>query len=246
MPSFRCLFPVFVLAWPWVLAAQEVKYIDISGVRSRTELRYPPAPQSDCKDGTHCTAGGYGGGSIGDGAPDQRDPHALGIYLLRVTPTDINPAEPFQVEFKILNTGTAPIELPISVHLSDLQPNDESLAFSYFSLALVVRGEGETQEPDAPCMGFVELYGSPDHPESMMVLQPGEWLRVSADVRLRTWRSERVSTRFRGDFWLRKNTFHPHPGGQFIEAQNLYPNTTRTPYVAVRLLPLPGSEGPKQ
>ena len=129
--------------------------------------------QSDCKEGTHCIGGGYGGGSVGDGAPDQRDPHALGIYLLRVTPTDINPAEPFQVEFKILNTETAPIELPVSPHLSDFQPNDESAAFNYFSLGLIVRGEGETQRPDVFCMGFVELYGSTDHPESMMVLQPG-------------------------------------------------------------------------
>jgi hypothetical protein len=246
MLSFPSLFPILVLAWPCFLTAQEVKYIDISNVRPRTELRHPPAPPADCKDGTHCTMGGYGGGSVGDGAPDQRDPHALGIYLLHVIPTDINPSEPFQVEFKILNPGTAPIELPVSLDLSDLQPNDESLAFSYFSLALVVRGEGETQRPDVPCMGFVELYGSPDHPESMMVLRPGEWIRVSADVLLRTWPSEPVSTRFRGDFWLRKNTFHPHAGGQFIEALNLYPNATRTPYVAVRLLPLPGSEKQKQ
>src|SRR5882724_69786 len=194
---FRNAFQLILFTLPCILMAQEIKYIDITDLRQRTELRHPPAPQSDCKEGTHCIGGGYGGGSVGDGAPDQRDPHALGIYLLRVTPTDTNPAEPLQVEFKILNTGTAPIELPVSLHLSDLQPNDESLAFSYFSLALVVRGEGETQRPDVPCMGFVELYGSPDHPESMMVLRPGEWIRVSADVLLRTWPSEPVSTRIR-------------------------------------------------
>jgi hypothetical protein len=246
MISFRSVFLLLVLASPGFLTAQEVKYIDLSSIRPRTELRYPPAEPADCKEGKPCGGGIYGGGSIGDGAPDQRDPHALGIYLLHVTPTDINPLEPFQVAFKILNTGTAPIELPVSAHLSDLQPNDESEAFSYFSLALVVRGEDETQRPDVACMGFVELYGSPDHLESMMVLRPGEWIRVSANVLLRTWPEEPVSTRFRGDFWLRKNTFHPHPGGQFIEARNLYPNTTRTPYVAVRLLPLKSSERPKQ
>ncbi len=172
--SFRSVFLLLMFAWPGFLKAQEIKYIDITNVRQRTELRRPPAPQSDCKEGTHCIGGGYGGGSVGDGAPDQRDPHALGIYLLRVTPTDINPAEPFQVEFKILNTGTAPIELPVSPRLFDLQPNDESVAFSYFSLALVVRGEGETQRPDVACMGFVELYGSPDHADSMMALRPGD------------------------------------------------------------------------
>jgi|SRR5271163_1233221 len=242
MLSFRNLFPLLVLAWPCFLAAQEVKYIDISNVRPRTELRYPPAPE--CKSGMPC--GGYGGGSVGDGAPDQRDPHAMGIFLLRVTPTDINPAEPFQVEFKILNTGAASIEIPVSPHLSDLQPNDESTAFSYFSVALVVRGEGETQTPYVDCFGFVELYGSTDHPESMIVLRPGEWIRVTANVLLRKWPEESISMRFRGDFWLRKNTFRPHPGGQSMDAQNLYPNTTQTPYVPVRLLPPSGSEKPKQ
>src|SRR6202162_4793329 len=236
--TIRSLFLLLVLSCPGLLRAQEIKYIDISNVRQRTELRYPPAP--DCKNGTLC--GGYGGGSVGDGASDQRDPHALGTSLLRVSPTYITPAEPFQVEFKILNTETAPIEIPVSLHLSDLQPNDESLAFSYFSIALVVRGERETQTPYVDCFGFVELYGSPDHPESMMVLRPGEWIRVTANVLLRKWPEVSISMRFRGDFWLRKNTFRPHPGGQSVDARNLYPNTNQTPYVPVRLLPLSGSE----
>ncbi len=240
MPS-RKLFLMLLLAWPCLLKAQEIKYIDLTTVRQRTVLRHPPAP--DCNAGL---CGGSGGGSVGDGAPDRRDPHALGIYLLRVTPTDINAAEPFQVEFKILNTGLAPIELPVSPHLSDLQPNDESVAFNYFSLALVVQGEAEPQGPPVDSIGFVELFGSPDHAESMMVLRPGEWIRVSANVKLLKFPSAPVSARFRGDFWLRRNTFHPHPGGQFIEANNLYPNTTLTSFVAVRLLPPAGSDMPKQ
>lgn len=243
---FRRGFLLLLLTLPCPLRAQEIKYIDLTAVRQRTELRHPPAPQSDCKEGTGCMGGGYGGGSVGDGAPDQRDPHALGIYLLRVSPADINTAEPFQVEFKILNTGTAPIELPVSPHLSDLQPSDESVAFDYFSLALVVRGEAEPEGPPVSSIGFVELFGTPDHAESMMVLQPGEWIRVSANVKLLTSPSEPVSARFQGAYWLRRNTFHPHAGGQFIETNNLYPNNMPTPFVAVRLLPHGGSDPPKQ
>jgi hypothetical protein len=134
---FRRGFLLLLFTLPCLLRAQEIKYIDLTDFRQRTELRYPPAPQSDCKEGTGCIGGAYGGGSVGDGAPDQRDPHALGIYLLRVTPTDINPAEPFQVEFKVLNTGTAPMELPVSPHLSDLQPSDESVAFKGLKLDTV-------------------------------------------------------------------------------------------------------------
>jgi len=240
--TIRSSLLLLVLSCPAILRAQEMKFIDISNIRQRTELRYPPAPE--CNTGTLC--GGSGGGSAVDGAPDHRDPHALGVYLLRVTPTDINPAEPFQVEFKVLNTGTASIQIPVSPHLSDLQPNDESMSFSYFSIALVVRGEGETQTPYVDCFGFVELYGSTDHPERMMVLRPGEWIRVTANVLLRKWPEEPISMRFRADFWLRKNTFRPHPGGQSMDAQNLYPNTTQTPYVPFRLLRQSVSEKPKQ
>jgi len=227
---FRRGFLLILFTTPCLLTAQEVKYIDLTGVPQRTELRHPPAPQSNSQG----LGGGEGGGSVLDGAPDYRDPHAMGIYLWRVTPTDINPAEPFQVEFKILNTGAAPIELPVSPHLSDLQPHDASVAFDYFSLALVVRGEGEPQGPRVDSVGFVELFGSAEHQESMMVLRPGEWMRVSANVKLFSWPSETASARFLGDFWLRRNTFHPRPGGWFIEARNLYPNKTPTPFVAVR------------
>src|SRR5882724_3504360 len=243
---FRNAFQLILFTLPCILMAQEIKYIDITDLRQRTELRHPPAPQSDCKEGTGCIGGGYGGGSVGDGAPDQRDPHALGIYVLRVTPTDINPAEPFQVEFKVLNTGTAPIELPVSPHLSDLQPSDESVAFNYFSLALAVRGEAEPEGPPVNSIGFIELFGSPDHAESMMVLRPGEWIRVSANIKLLSSPSKPVSVRFQGGFWVRRNTFHPYAGGQFIEANNLYPNSTPTPFVAVRLLPHDGGDLPKQ
>lgn len=242
---FRKGFLLLLFTLPSLLRAQEIKYIDVTDVRQRTTLRYPPAPQSDCKEGAGCIGGGYGGGSVTDGAPDQRDSHSLGIYLLRVTPRDINSAEPFQVEFKVLNTGTAPMELPVSPHLSDLQPSDESVAFNYFSLALVVRGEADPDGPPVNSIGIVELFGTPDHMESMMVLRPGEWIRVSANVNLFASPSEPVSVRLQGEFWLRRNTFHPHAGGQFIEANNLYPNSTPTPFVAVRLLPRRGRDLPK-
>jgi hypothetical protein len=244
--DFRKIFLLLLLTLPCLLKAQEIKYIDLTGVRQRMELRHPPAPQSDCAEGTGCMGGGYGGGSVRDGAPDRRDPHALGIYLLRVTPIDINPAEPFEVEFKILNTGTAPIEIPVFPHLSDLQPRDESVTFNYSSLGLAVRGEPEPQGLPVSSIGFVELFGSPDYADSMMALRPGEWIRVSANVKLRTWPSGPVSARLRGDFWLRRNTFHPHPGGGFIEANNVYPNNTPTPFVAVRLLPPAATDLPKQ
>src|SRR4029077_6696066 len=79
--------------------AQELRYIDLASIQQRTDLRFPPRPPTDCEDGTSCVGGGWGGGSTGDGASDMRDPHALGVFLSRATPTDIDRAEPFEAEF---------------------------------------------------------------------------------------------------------------------------------------------------
>ena len=215
------------------MRAQEVKIIDLTVVQQRTELRHPAASVEDCTLGTSGVCGGIGGSSVGDGAPDRRDPHALAVYLLRVTPSDIDPAKPFEAEFRVLNTGLAPIELPISPHLSDLQPSDASVSFSYLSLALVVNDEGLRIKQ---LVGFIQLYGAPDHEGSTLTLRPGQWMTVKANMKPPSSPAEPVTTRFHGDFWLRRNNFHPHPGGSFTEAQNLYPNATPTPGIPVRLL----------
>jgi hypothetical protein len=235
MRPFRIVYLFPLLACSGLLKAQEIKFIDLTFLSQRTALRHPPAPPPDCKEG-NCSGGGSGGGSVSDGAPDWRDPRALGIYLFRVSPTDIDPAKPFQVDFQVRNTGTVSLDIPVSSHLSDLQPIDESVAFSYFSLALVVAGAGEPQCQKAACTGYVELYGSSVHAGTMIVLKPGEGVRVRANVKLLVSQLEPVTAFFRGDFWLRNNTFKPVPGGGFTEAHNLYPNTTSTPVIALHLL----------
>jgi hypothetical protein len=209
-----------------------MKFIDLTSLTQRTELRHPPSPAADCPKPGTCIGGGSGGGSVADGAPDQRDPRALGIYLLSVNPTDIDPAQPFEVEFQVRNTGTVALDIPVSPHLSDLQPADESLSFKYLSLALVVAGQGDGLRTG--CLGFVQLYGSSDHAVTVIALKPGEWIRVRANVTLNACPRKPVTVAFRGDFWLRDNTFKPAPGGEFTETRNLYPNTTITPPVAVR------------
>src|SRR5438067_3269328 len=209
MRSIRHTFLLLVLVCSGFLSAEEVKYIDLTSIQQRTELRTPPSPPMNCGETSSCLGGGWSGGSVTDGAPDFHDPHALGVFLLRVTPTDFDPEEPFEAEFRVQNTGLAPVDIPVSPHLSDLQPDDDSESFSYLSIALVVRGESEPQRPGRSSLGFVELYGSAAHEGSILVLKPGEWIRVRANVKLRTWPTEPSPARLRGEFWLRKNTFHP-------------------------------------
>lgn len=225
---------LLLLACPALAKAQEVKFLDISDVQQRTTLRHPPAPPSECDDtGKSCVGGRYGGGMFLDGGPDRRDPQALGAYLLQVVPTDIDPTQPFEAEWRLLNTGLVPIDIPDWPHLSDLQPGDESVEFTYFSIALAVQVEGTQRGTRS--VGIVQLYGAADHEGTMLVLKPGEWIRVHAKVKLDNW-PRLKSTRVRGAFWLRRNTFQPHPGGSFTKFENLYPNATPTPWIDIRFV----------
>jgi hypothetical protein len=217
-----------LLICPILMKAQEVRYIDLSTVTPRTELRHPPAPPRE--DGV---GGGFGGVSVADGAPDRRDPHALGVQLLDVSPAAINPSEPFEVEFKVANTGLANIELPVSAHLSDLQPADESVPFTYFSITLVVSVEGDWRHP---AFAMANLYGATDREGTLLVLRPGEWIRVRAKVKSEYSPVTSQSARLVGGFWLRRNTFNPQPGGAFTRMENLYPNVTPTPPVPIQIV----------
>lgn len=157
-------------------SAQEVKFINLTDIEQRTELRFPPAPPS-----VNGVGGGYSSVGIGDGAPDFRDPHALGVYLLHVSPSEVDPAQPFEAEFKVVNTGRAPIDVPVWPHLSDLQPGDALAVFSYFSIALSI-----TVKEGPGSNGYVELYGATGHEGTMLTLEPGEWIRVKANVKFGT------------------------------------------------------------
>ena len=107
-----------------------------------------------------------------DAAPERPDRGALAIYLLRVSPTEIDPREPFEAGFKIVNAGPVSIELPVSPHLSDLQPSDESLDFHYFSLTLFARMQPERQGPDVGGDGYIALYGRPSTKEAYLNCDP--------------------------------------------------------------------------
>lgn len=216
------LAPLFLLVCSGLLQAQEIRFVDLSSVQQRTVLRSPPVPQLSCVPNQSCVGGGNVGGSIADGAPDPRDLRALGVALDSVAPTDIT-LDPFEVEFRIINTGLVSIDLPVSPHLSDLQPADAWQTFQYVSLALEIRLFA-IAPVQASGLGYVELYGSVEHANTMMTLKPGQWIRVKAKLKLHTWPSQPVEARLRGDFWLHKNTYKPHEGGAFTETLNEYPN----------------------
>jgi len=148
------------------------------------------------------------GASVGDGAPDQRDPRALGVALDHVDPLSVA-LDAFEADFRVINTGLAPIEVPVFPHLSDLQPANESQTFPYLSLALVVNLSGRGSL-EAHGVGWVDLYGSEEHEDTIVTLKPGQWVRAKAKVKLHTWPSRPVGALLRGDFWLQRIVQEAH------------------------------------
>ncbi|MFZ0317659.1 MAG: hypothetical protein WAL56_00925 [Candidatus Sulfotelmatobacter sp.] len=209
--------------------------MDLINIEQRTALRSPPAQQPDCVTSEPCEGGGVGSIGITDGAPDPRDPRALGVALDSVRPTDIT-LDAFEAEFRVLNTGLVPIDVPVSPHLSDLQPPEEWQPFSYLSLGLEVYLTSTGPTP-ALGLGWVQLYGAVEHEGTIITLKPGQWVRIKAKVKLHTWPSQPVEAQLQGNFWLHKNIFKPQNGGAFTETGNIYPNHTVLPAVAVHFSP---------
>ena len=127
----------------------------------------------------------------------------LRVVLDRVTPNHIT-LDPFKAEFRILNTGNDPIKVPVSPHLSDLQPPGPLQEFDYMSLALRIHLSASW-----PSTGGWDWLGrivwDNQHPDTMLTLEPGHWIRVTTKVKLHAWPSESLDASLSGDFRVHRN-----------------------------------------
>jgi hypothetical protein len=214
----------------WV-RAQEVKFVDLSDVRQRITLRVPRTKEPNCTPELCVVTKET---SVGDCSTEVKP---LRVALDWVAPHDIT-LDPFKAEFRVLNTGNDPIEVPISPQLSDLQPPGNPQPFGYTSLALriTLAGLGPIQ---AAGVGWIELFGSAEHPDTILRLEPGQWMRVTTSVKLHTWPSQAVDAVLRSDFRMHRNVFKLEEQGGFVDSLDLCPNRTTLPNaVEVHFLPI--------
>ena len=157
--------------------AQEVGFVDLTQIVTRTQLRHP-APRSDEATDRR------GGGGIFDSRHDNcdvpnapKDVGALRTTLVWLDRDKYAVGDHQKFEVRIENVGSVPVELPFSPHLADLQPVDASQKFGY-SVMRVEFWIGGTRWEWTSSEGEVALYGASQHPGTMLTMHPGEWVRI--------------------------------------------------------------------
>jgi len=80
-------------------------------------------------------------------------------------------------EVSVENASSFPIRIPFSPHLAHLQPKDAAKKFAYSELHIVLWiAAGEKWSSNTG--GGVTLYGDDEHSDTMVSLNPGQWVRI--------------------------------------------------------------------
>jgi hypothetical protein len=81
-------------------------------------------------------------------------------------------------EVTIKNVGSIPLKIPFSIDLADLQPEDAAQGFRYTALQVSLwAAAGKNQHVIG--LAILRIYGADDHPNTMVTLSPGEWVRIA-------------------------------------------------------------------
>jgi hypothetical protein len=149
--------------------AQEVASIDLTQLTPRTDLRRPGP--------TSATSGPVSGRNENHACTDiSQRVGALRTSLAALDRAQYQFGDEPVFEVRIENVGSQPLQIPISPHLADFQPADPSqkFEFSQLSVALWIGGK----QWNSNMGGSVSVYGADNHPETLVSLRTGEWVRI--------------------------------------------------------------------
>jgi len=124
--------------------------------------------------------GGYSGAQSSTRCPDSTQKAGeLDTSLVSLDRTHYQVGDEPKFEVMLDNTGSVPIRIPSSPNLADLQPKDPAKQFAYYELQIVLWiADDERWSTDAG--GYAALYGNDDHTNTMLTIEPGQWVRVIA------------------------------------------------------------------
>jgi len=154
-----------------ICPAQEIASVDLTKVSRRVDLRRPQS--------TSPVTGGYSGTDQTTACFDSKSKvGALRASLLSLGRTHYRLEDEPIFEVTVENAGFTKIRIPFSPHLADLQPDDPAKKFAYSQLNITLWIAAGDDQWDANTGGGVVLYGDNDHADTMLSLNPGQWVRI--------------------------------------------------------------------
>jgi hypothetical protein len=168
MMHIKTAILVIVIFSRGVGTAQEIRYIDLSGIDQPTGDK----PSGSRVDYSRC------------GPSNEPFPHQAMSSLEWIDATDLYPHQRVEIEVLVKNTGTADLKLPIYPNLMDLTHQKPSEQFEYYNLRLPLVAASLTL---ATLLGSLQLYGVFTKPDTFVSLKPGEWIRVKGDIVVQRW-----------------------------------------------------------
>jgi hypothetical protein len=149
--------------------AQEVALVDLTQMTQRTDLRRPSQ--------TSVTGGMASGTNESHACTDtHQSVGTLRTTLATLDHTQYQFGSAPVFEVTIENVGSQPLQIPISPNLADLQPADPSQKFEFSQLSVTLWIGGKRW--NANMGGGIFLYGAANHPETLLSLHAGEWVRI--------------------------------------------------------------------
>jgi len=151
---------------------QEVGFLDLTKIVPRTEFRHP-AQQADEPGQVRGTSR-----KERDCSHPASDAPVLHTTLSWLDRSEYQVGDEERFALQIQNVGPEPMSIPFSPHVADLQPADAGQKFKYSTLIVMLWLGGESWTESQSSASEIALYGADDHPDTMLTLQPGEWLQV--------------------------------------------------------------------
>ena len=168
--SYLSLALAVAIAFVFTCRAQEVASLDLTRVAVRDSLRRPKA--------TSPVTGGYSGTETTSPCLDStQEVGALRTSLVSLDRTHHQLGDEPRFEVTVENAGSTPVRIPFSPHLADLQPENPAQKFAYSKLQVTL-WIAASKQWSTSSGGGVALYGADDHANTMLTLNPGEWVRV--------------------------------------------------------------------
>lgn len=219
--------------------AQEVAYLDLTGVTPRAEVRHPMASERECRVQRMCEffKDEVIGGDVASG-----DRRALRTTLMWMDKLEYHDGDRAECEVMIENIGEVPVDIPWTPHLGDLQPADDRSSFDASTFGVSIELTWSTGESSQ--IGAFILFGSPAHAGTVLPLKPGESARLRGRITLSLLSYKGAKLPPLGDSggaiansWLRLVRYSPQHGGLVVKERNIYPHRYSGDPLNVRIVP---------